>query len=87
MTAPPSADVPVTDVRETITNIVHAELDREVDPSVDMFDQGVTSLAFIRIVAQVNEKYDIAMDVAELEEASVDTLSELVARQLKSGNR
>lgn len=87
MTAPPSADVPVTDVREMITNIVHAELDREVDPSVDMFDQGVTSLAFIRIVAQVNEKYDIAMDVAELEEASVDTLSELVARQLKSGNR
>jgi len=49
-----------------------------------VFDQGATSLAFLRIVAQVNEKYDITVDVAELEEASVDTLSDLVAKQLKS---
>ena len=86
MTAPPSAGVPV-DVRETITDIVRTHLDREVDPSIDVFDQGVTSLSFLRIVAQINEKYGITMDVAELEEASVDTLSEAVADQLRSENR
>ncbi|MGC5015668.1 acyl carrier protein [Streptosporangium sp. DT93] len=87
MTAPLRAGVPVTDVRETIMDIMRTHLDREIDPSVDVFDQGVTSLTFIRVVAQINEKYDIAMDVAELEEASVDALSGLVAEQLRSENR
>jgi acyl carrier protein len=87
MTGPPRAGVPVTDVRETIMDIVRTHVDREVDPSMDVFDQGVTSLAFLRIVAQINEKYDITMDVAELEEASVDVLSGFVADQLRSENR
>jgi acyl carrier protein len=76
--------VPVADVRQTIGDITRAVLEREVDPAVDMFDQGATSLAFIRIVAEVNERYDLTVDVAELEEASVDVLSALVARQLNS---
>lgn len=84
MTALPSTGVPVVDVRDTIIDIVHAELDRDIDPSVDVFDQGATSLAFIRIVARINERYDIAVDVEELEEASVDALSGLVAAQLKA---
>jgi acyl carrier protein len=84
MTAPPSAGVAVADAWQTIREIVRTVLDRDVDPSVDVFDQGATSLAFIRIVAEVNERYDITVDVAELEEASVDTLSELVAEHLKS---
>ena len=83
MTAPPSAGVAVADAWQTIREIVRTVLDRDVDPSVDVFDQGATSLAFIRIVAEVNERYDITVDVAELEEASVDTLSGLVAEQLK----
>jgi acyl carrier protein len=58
-------------------------LDRDVDPAIDVFDQGATSLAFIRIVAEVSERYGITVDVAELEEASIDRLSELVAEQLK----
>jgi acyl carrier protein len=83
MTAPPSAGVQAADVRPTITDIVHSVLERDVDPSIDVFDQGATSLAFLRIVAEVNAKYDITVDVAELEEASVDALSQLVAEQLK----
>jgi hypothetical protein len=59
-------------------------LERDVDPAVDVFDQGATSLAFIRAVARISEHYDIAVDVSELEEASVDLLAELVARQLNS---
>lgn len=74
--------VPVADIRQTIGDITRAVLERDVDPSVDMFDQGATSLAFIRIVAEVNERYDITVDVAELEEASVDEMSALVAQQL-----
>lgn len=63
---------------------MRAVLDRDVDSSVDLFDQGATSLAFIRIVAKVNERYSITLDVTELEEASADMLSALVAEQLTS---
>ena len=77
-------DVPVADIRQTIEHITRAVLEREIDPSVDVFDQGATSLAFIRIVAEVNERYGITANVAELEEASVDEMSSLVAQQLNS---
>ncbi|MGH3217140.1 MAG: acyl carrier protein [Streptosporangiaceae bacterium] len=83
MTAPPSAGAATADISQTISEIVHAVLERDVDPSADLFDQGATSLAFLRIVAEVNERYDITMDVAELEEASTDALLGLVAQQLK----
>lgn len=82
MTAPPSAHASVEDIRQTIRETVRTVLDRDVDPSVDLFDQGATSLAFIRIVAEVNERYNITLDVTELEEASTDILSGLVAEQL-----
>ncbi|WP_019925405.1 acyl carrier protein [Nocardia sp. BMG111209] len=58
----------------------------DVDPVVDMFDQGVTSLAFIRVVAQINENYGVTVDVEELDEASVDTLTALVLRLLADAN-
>lgn len=74
-----SYEVAATGVRESVKEIVGLVLERDgVDPTVDLFDQGVTSLAFIRIVAQLNEKYGIKLDVAELEEASIDSLSALV---------
>jgi acyl carrier protein len=84
MTAPVRTDVAVTDIRPVIQEIMRAVLERDVDPAVDVFDQGATSLAFIRIVAQIGERYGIAVDVGELEEASTDQLSELVAEQLNS---
>jgi len=76
--------VTTADIRQEVNEITRTVLERDVDPSIDLFDQGTTSLAFIRIVAQLNERYDITVDVAELEEASVDQLSALVAQQLKS---
>ncbi|HEX3786907.1 MAG TPA: acyl carrier protein [Pseudonocardiaceae bacterium] len=83
MTAAQRTDVPASDVRQSIIGIVQAVLDREViDPAVDLFDQGVPSLVFLRILARINEKYDIAVDVATLEEASIDELSALVQAQL-----
>ena len=84
MTAMPIAGATVADIRQAIREIVWTVLERDVDPSVDVFDQGATSLAFMRIVAEINERYDITVDVAELEEASVGMLSGLVAEQLKS---
>lgn len=77
-----SPDVSATAIRRSVTEIVSTVLEGGgIDPAVDLFDQGVTSLAFIRIVAQLNEKYDITLDVAALEEASIDTLSALVDTQ------
>lgn len=70
------------DIKPAIHAIVRTVLERDVDPAVDVFDQGATSLAFIRAVAQISEEYGITVDVSELEEASVDALSELVAKQL-----
>ncbi|MFJ1561520.1 acyl carrier protein [Streptomyces mirabilis] len=74
-----SSEVPATGVRESVKEAVAQVLEREgVDPAVDLFDQGVTSLAFIRIVAQLNEKYGVKLDVTELEDASIDSLAALV---------
>jgi acyl carrier protein len=79
------SDAGVTaDIAQAVREITRAVLECDLDPSVDMFDQGATSLAFLRIMAQVNERYGLTVDVGELEEASIDALSGLVARQLKS---
>jgi acyl carrier protein len=83
MTSTDITDMQVPGVSQSVSEITLAVLEREsVEPTVDLFDQGATSLAFLRIVAQLNEKYDIALDVAELEEASIDSLSALVAHQV-----
>jgi len=74
----------VADIRQSIGDITRTVLERDVDPAVDMFDQGATSLAFIRILAEISERHGITVDVAELEEASVDELSALVAQQVNS---
>lgn len=47
-----------------------------------MFDQGVTSLAFIRAVALINEQYGVTVDVEQLDDATVDSLAALVLELL-----
>lgn len=76
--------VTMADIRQAIGEITRTVLVRDVDPALDMFDQGATSLAFIRILAEVNERYGITVDVAAIEEASVDELSALVTQQVNS---
>lgn len=84
MTASFGADTPGNDIRHTVGEIAQVVLDREkIDEAVDLFDQGATSLAFIRIVAQLNERYGITVDVQALEEANIDSLSALIGTQLK----
>lgn len=71
------------DIRRSVGKIVQTVLDREViDETVDLFDQGATSLAFIRIVAQLNERYGITVDVEAIEEASISSLSALIDAQI-----
>ncbi|WP_331744461.1 acyl carrier protein [Streptomyces mirabilis] len=88
MTAVPSTGPVTTEVTQEITGIVRGVLERdEIDPAVDLFEQGATSLAFIRIVSQLNERYDITADVASLEEASIEALAELISAQLQTSRR
>lgn len=71
------------EINRSVADITGEVVERDdIDPAVDLFDQGATSLAYIRIVAEINERYDIELDVAELEEASVDAMSALVRTQV-----
>lgn len=71
------------DIRRTVADIAREVVDRDgIDPAVDLFDQGATSLAYIRIVAEINEKFGINLDVSELEEASIDSLTALIHDQI-----
>ena len=77
----------VSEVLSTIGGIAHRVLGRDVDPAVDLFDQGATSLAFIRMVAEVGAQYGVTVDVAELEEARIDLLSQMVVDQVVAQER
>lgn len=79
MTTPPA------EIRGWLDETLRSVMDRAPDPAVDLFDQGLTSLAFIRLVARVNERYEIEVDVTTLDEASVEALAALIAAQVNSG--
>ena len=67
-------------MREDVTGIVEEVLQgREIRPDVDLFDQGVTSLAFVRIIASVNERFGTSLTGSELVDgATVDNLVAVV---------
>ena len=67
-------------MREDVTGIVDEVLQgREIRPDVDLFDQGVTSLAFVRIIASVNERFGTSLTGSELVDgATVDNLVAVV---------
>jgi len=67
-------------MREDVTGIVEEVLQgREIRPDVDLFDQGVTSLAFVRIIASVNERFGTSLTGSELVDgATVDNLVTVV---------
>ncbi|NUT44671.1 MAG: amino acid adenylation domain-containing protein [Thermoactinospora sp.] len=69
---------------EVVQRIAEEVLQREeVPPKVDLFDLGATSLAFTRIIAQVNERFGVSLTGRELEEdASVACLASCVDHQL-----
>ncbi|HEY3748194.1 MAG TPA: acyl carrier protein [Pseudonocardiaceae bacterium] len=87
MTSIPATQSSVDDIRESIQQMARAVLERAaIDPAVDLFDQGATSLAFLTIVAQVNDRFSISLDVSELEEATIDMITALVHQQVSAGN-
>lgn len=85
MTTPPGAGVSLAEIRRWLDETLRSVMGRDVDPAVDLFDQGLTSLAFIRIVAKANEKYAIEVDVTTLDEASIEALAILTETQVNSG--
>lgn len=83
MTAASGNGISLSEIRESVNEITCTVLEREVlDEAVDLFDQGITSVVFIRILALLAEKYGIKIDIHELEEASIDTLSAQIHAQL-----
>jgi acyl carrier protein len=74
-----------SDIEQAVLRIVLDVLQREsIGPDQDMFDVGATSLAFIRIVTQVNEDFGVQLTGSELgDTASVSRLAAAVldARQ------
>ena len=65
---------------EEITQIVESVLKREnVDPSKDLFEQGVTSLAYVRIITQINQQYQLSLNGSEVDGiATIERLAKVV---------
>jgi amino acid adenylation domain-containing protein len=76
--APPANGAAPSGVREAVLEICQRILQRQgIAVDSDLFDQGATSLAFVRIVAGVNERFDIALTGSELgDTASVRSLAD-----------
>ncbi len=73
-------------MHQEITEIVSETLRcPDVSPDRDLFDMGATSLAFVRIIAQVNERYGVELTGSELgDTATVNRLAEVV-RSIQDG--
>lgn len=63
-----------------ITEIVESVLKRSnVDPSQDLFEQGATSLAYVRIIAQLNQRYQLTLNGSEVGgDATIQRLAQVV---------
>jgi acyl carrier protein len=66
---------------EEISAIVASVLQRDrVHPDVDLFDQGTTSLAYIRIIAEINQRYQLSLNGSEVDGvATIERLAQVVA--------
>jgi amino acid adenylation domain-containing protein len=76
-----------TEVERTISAIAEDVLQCAVPLDADLFDHGVTSLAFVRIVTQVNARLGLSLTGAELgESATLAALSKYAAIALEGRN-
>lgn len=83
VTAAPGSGITLDEVQESVSEIARAVLERDViDKTIDLFDQGSTSLAFIRIMALLAERHGITIDVEALEEASIESLAAQMYAQI-----
>jgi acyl carrier protein len=69
-----------------ISEIVRSVLRRDrVHPDVDLFDQGATSLAYVRIIAEINRCYQLSLNGSEVEGvATIERLAQVVAESAPS---
>ena len=66
---------------EEISAIVESVLQRDhVRPDLDLFDQGATSLAYVRIIAEINQRYQLSLNGSEVDGvATIERLAQVVA--------
>ena len=66
---------------EEISAIVESALGRtHIHPDVDLFDQGATSLAYVRIIAEINQRYQLSLNGSEVNGvATIERLAQVVA--------
>ena len=71
---------------EEISAIVGSILRREhVHPDLDLFDQGATSLAYVRIISEINHRYKLSLNGSEVDGvATIERLAQLVAEAAAS---
>ncbi|MDQ0758947.1 amino acid adenylation domain-containing protein [Streptomyces canus] len=72
----PAEDTAAADTRRTVTDMVEAALGTGPLPADrDLFDLGATSLLFVRVIAEVNQRFGLSLNGSELKDtASVDNL-------------
>ncbi|MGM1064880.1 amino acid adenylation domain-containing protein [Saccharothrix sp. Mg75] len=81
---PPAATDVVTAVREIATTV----MGRQVDPAVDLFDIGATSLSLVRVITGVNLRFGLRLTGGELDgTASVLAIAEQVELALAAAGR
>jgi acyl-CoA synthetase (AMP-forming)/AMP-acid ligase II/acyl carrier protein len=70
------------DVLAEVGELVGTVLGRSsVDPDIDLFDLGATSLAFIRIIAEVNRRFGTELNGSELGVATLRRIAACVKEQ------
>ena len=68
-----------------VRRIVADVLDRDDIPlDTDLFELGATSLALTRVIAQINDRYGLALTGAETDEATVRGLAACVEERLNA---
>jgi amino acid adenylation domain-containing protein len=80
---PPAAGTGLTDgTRRIVFDVVTSVLGTSaLAPDDDLFDHGATSLAFMRILAQLNQRFGVRITGAELDEATIGQLADLIDPQ------
>lgn len=75
-----------TTVVEEVAGLVRDVLDRpDLSADADIFDHGGTSLSFVRILAQIRQRFGVTIAVAELDgEAAATTLAAQVVNATSS---
>ncbi len=81
--APEAVSGTAAQVQELVLEVLQRPA---IDPAVDFFDAGATSLAFIRIVAAVNKRFGLTLTGAEPEAATIHCIARCVDAQLRQAS-